>query len=369
MPITVQTGGGKESESDLDKILKGLSILKTGLDAGVDLRKLAGSDPERALQEERLKAAQRENRGVLTAAQLVEKGLAPVTSPLAAGPVGGAISPGAPLGSPLVAAAPGASPLASGPAPLPAPPPLQRFSKRSTQKILVAGPDGKETEVDVGRLDELKDLEKSETDLRKEHDALDTTKNTKLIRAFGDKALAAANAKSGLGDVSAITAFARLIDPQTGVKDQEFNNIARSSGVYDTLANIANNFKSGQRLPESVRKDFNRQVGLLVQAQMKSQANEDERYQGIAKDRGFDKLADEIGHLWDRKQSPGGGAPKEKSTTSSSGSQSSSSATPKPAPKAPASNVPDAQRQAALGWLKANPSHPDAAAVRQRLGL
>ena len=106
MPITIQTGSGygRNRESDLDKIVKGVTALRYAADAGLDVKKLIAGDPDEQLKAEQVKQAQRQNRGVSTVPEFAAKGLK--ASPLVTG-----APQTAPDGSPIASGAPGKSPL------------------------------------------------------------------------------------------------------------------------------------------------------------------------------------------------------------------------------------------------------------------
>ena len=97
---------------------------------------------------------------------------------------------------------------------------------------------------------------KLEGDLRKEFQALPAYKHYQTASVAFEQMKSAAMDDSGAGDISLVTNYMRSLDPETGVKDQEFNN-AKNSGGFDSKAEAAyNRIMNGQFLTPAMRQDF-----------------------------------------------------------------------------------------------------------------
>lgn len=97
---------------------------------------------------------------------------------------------------------------------------------------------------------------KLEGSLRKEFQALPAYKNYQIAAVALDQIQRAAQDPSAAGDLALITNFMRSLDPNTGVKDQEFNNAQNAGGMYDKAAALLARIQSGERLTGEQRASF-----------------------------------------------------------------------------------------------------------------
>ena len=67
---------------------------------------------------------------------------------------------------------------------------------------------------------------------------------------------AAGTSPTAAGDLALITAFMKMLDPLTGVRDQEFKTAASTGGILDRVQAYYAQVASGKRLSDDVRKDF-----------------------------------------------------------------------------------------------------------------
>jgi len=67
---------------------------------------------------------------------------------------------------------------------------------------------------------------------------------------------AAGTSPTAAGDLALITAFMKMLDPLTGVRDQEFKTAASAGSILDRVQAYYAQAASGKRLSDDVRKDF-----------------------------------------------------------------------------------------------------------------
>jgi len=60
----------------------------------------------------------------------------------------------------------------------------------------------------------------------------------------------------GVNDLAILTAFAKSLDPSTGVKDQEFNNMSSAIGELSRIGQLPKKYLNGERLSPEGRKAF-----------------------------------------------------------------------------------------------------------------
>jgi len=132
--------------------------------------------------------------------------------------------------------------------------------------------------------EQLENLPKNETDLRKEFTALPEIKDFKQVYASYDKVKAAGTNPSAAGDISLIFNYMKILDPGSVVREGEFATAQNAGGVGDMIKNQYNRLLDGQRLNEKQRNDFLNQARLAANAQFNQVRDATEIYRGIIKE-------------------------------------------------------------------------------------
>jgi len=101
-----------------------------------------------------------------------------------------------------------------------------------------------------------------ESKLRKEY--TDRTKAYGQLESTYQNMQSSSNAKTGAGDIALITQFMKMLDPGSVVRETEFATARDTAGLFDRLANQAENLKSG-RLFELSSKQRSEYVTLAKQ--------------------------------------------------------------------------------------------------------
>lgn len=148
------------------------------------------------------------------------------------------------------------------------------------QKDKSAGGAAAKAEKDANK--QTQDGIKLEGNLRKEFQATPAYKNFQIAAVAFDQVQRAANDPSPAGDISVITNFMRSLDPNTGVKDQEFNNAQNAGGLYTKAEAALARVKSGERLTPEQRADFVRAARSNVLALQAPYDQTLKHYQGLA---------------------------------------------------------------------------------------
>jgi hypothetical protein len=123
---------------------------------------------------------------------------------------------------------------------------------------------------------------KLEGNLRKEFQATPAYKNFQIASVAQDQIERAAKDQTPAGRISLITAFMRSIDPNTGVKDQEFNN-AQNAGGWMTRAQAAMEKALNGTLTQEQAEDFVKAGRANVMALKRVHDSALQKYQGYAK--------------------------------------------------------------------------------------
>lgn len=127
----------------------------------------------------------------------------------------------------------------------------------------------------------------SETDLRKEFNALPDAKDFPTIASSYRNVVATANNDSAAGDLSLIFAFMKILDPNSVVREQEFANAQNAASVPDVVRNAWNRALTGERLAPNQRADFVAQARSVYENRATAYNSLAERYRGLAEDYGF----------------------------------------------------------------------------------
>jgi hypothetical protein len=74
-----------------------------------------------------------------------------------------------------------------------------------------------------------------------------------------------AGSGNGVGDISLIYQYMKMLDPDTGVREGEYANASQTGGIPDRIVNTYNKMVSGERLSDKQRADFVNEAGRLLQ--------------------------------------------------------------------------------------------------------
>jgi hypothetical protein len=99
-----------------------------------------------------------------------------------------------------------------------------------------------------------KELYSAESELRKEWRRLKDPFND--ISAGHKKLIASLEAQTGVGDMSAIFAYMKMLDENSVVRESEFQSAQSTSGLYQSLLTKYNQLKAGNMLSPTQRAEF-----------------------------------------------------------------------------------------------------------------
>jgi hypothetical protein len=99
-----------------------------------------------------------------------------------------------------------------------------------------------------------KELYSAESELRKEWRRLKDPFND--ISAGHKKLIASLEAQTGVGDMSAVFAYMKMLDENSVVRESEFQSAQNTSGLYQSLLTKYNQLKAGNLLSPIQRKEF-----------------------------------------------------------------------------------------------------------------
>jgi hypothetical protein len=119
----------------------------------------------------------------------------------------------------------------------------------------------------------------------------DFTKLTTDFRTVQDaynKIGEAAKTPTGAGDMSLLYSYVKLLDPGSVVRESEFATAAASGSLGERMQGYVNRVLSGERLPDTLRKDFLDQARGIYTAQKKGYDNLTTQYETLAKNYGVD---------------------------------------------------------------------------------
>jgi hypothetical protein len=95
-------------------------------------------------------------------------------------------------------------------------------------------------------------------------------------------------ANTGAGDMSLLYSFVKLLDPGSVVRESEFAAAAQSGSYGERVQGAVNRAMTGQRLPDSLRKDFIREADNLYQSQKSGNDRVIKHYTEVATRAGID---------------------------------------------------------------------------------
>jgi len=89
------------------------------------------------------------------------------------------------------------------------------------------------------------------------------------------------------GDLSLIFNYMKMLDPGSVVRESEYENAAQSGAFGERVKAAYLRYKSGERLTESMRKDFKTQANNLYQTQSDNQSYVMEEFKNLAEEYGM----------------------------------------------------------------------------------
>lgn len=123
---------------------------------------------------------------------------------------------------------------------------------------------------------------KSTADLRREFNQLPDVKQFGEVDAAYQKVKGAASEPSAAGDLSAIFAYMKMLDPGSSVREGEFANAQNAAGIDQKIVGKYNQIMKGERLSPEQRADFINQAEKLYQTHRTRYAAQVERYRTLA---------------------------------------------------------------------------------------
>ena len=96
-----------------------------------------------------------------------------------------------------------------------------------------------------------------------------------------EKMIESAKIQAGLGDVALITAFMKMLDPGSTVRESEFATARDTAGLYASLENYLEKIRTGEFLSDSQRKVFTDLAGKYLEAAEKDGAKTRQSMEGI----------------------------------------------------------------------------------------
>jgi hypothetical protein len=109
------------------------------------------------------------------------------------------------------------------------------------------------------------------------------TGDFRVVQDAYNKIGEAAKAPTGAGDMSLLYSYVKLLDPGSVVRESEFATAAASGSFGERIQGLVNRVISGERLPETLRKDFLDQAKGIYTAQKRGYDNVTDQYTELAK--------------------------------------------------------------------------------------
>jgi hypothetical protein len=131
------------------------------------------------------------------------------------------------------------------------------------------------------------EVPKAAAELRKEFNALPDVKTFGEVDAAYQKVKAAASSPSAAGDLSAIFAYMKMLDPGSSVREGEFANAQNAGGIDAKITAAYNNVLNGQRLTPEQRADFIKQAENLYGVHKQRRDAQAKRYGDLASKQGL----------------------------------------------------------------------------------
>lgn len=108
------------------------------------------------------------------------------------------------------------------------------------------------------------------------------------VRDSYNRIQSASQEPSAAGDIAMIFNYMKMLDPQSVVRESEFATAANAGSIPERIRAQYNKALQGERLTESMRKDYVSRANKLYDAQLKGYNKNKKNYEKLAKERGLD---------------------------------------------------------------------------------
>lgn len=116
---------------------------------------------------------------------------------------------------------------------------------------------------DTGPIEDPKAWEKAK-DLREKFDAEPETRKYRTAQTALHSVRSSAESGTGVGDLSLIYSYIKMLDPDTGVREGELALASQTGSLSDRVVNTYNNILNGQKLSDKQRKQFVDEASRLL---------------------------------------------------------------------------------------------------------
>jgi hypothetical protein len=114
------------------------------------------------------------------------------------------------------------------------------------------------------------------------------TKDFRIVQDMHRKMIAASKANSGAGDMAMLYGMAKLLDPNSVVRESEFATMAAAGSFGERMQGMVSRVLTGERLPDSLRQEFVDQANSIFSEQKKGYDQLQKTYASLAKKFGLD---------------------------------------------------------------------------------
>ena len=121
--------------------------------------------------------------------------------------------------------------------------------------------------------------------LRKEYNRL--TRDFRVAARGHDGVMKGLTSDTGLGDIMAITSFRIMFEPNSVVREAEFEITSKAGGAWENIKNIVEKYTKGDRLTPEVRNQMATLVNEYMMAVNRRATKHYGNYTDIAKTRGY----------------------------------------------------------------------------------
>lgn len=132
-----------------------------------------------------------------------------------------------------------------------------------------------------------KNTREAANELRDEYDN-NAVKPYVAARQGYEKVIAGAKDESATGDLALIFGFMKTLDPTSTVREGEFANAQNAGGISDSIYNLYNRVRTGERLNPDQRKNFINTAKQQFSVYQKNFDGENDRYKGLSGKYGVD---------------------------------------------------------------------------------
>lgn len=129
---------------------------------------------------------------------------------------------------------------------------------------------------------------RSAMDLRKEFNSRGEVKNLPTVKTAYQNILKTAKNPSAAGDISLLTAYMKMLDPASTVREGEFATAANAGSAFDKVGAQYNQLLEGKRLTDAQRADFLNQSKGFYESALQTAKPVFNEYKEIAKKTGAD---------------------------------------------------------------------------------